>query len=456
MRRLLLVLLLAGVLPGQRPSSAAPLLGVNFHGPIDQGVVMALEALGARIVRTEVGFNNVFPEPGRPSFGGFDRTVAGLRAGRRELIVLLTYSPLWASRQTAARYGYPTDPKMVQSYFVPPDRLSAWADYVRAVARRYRPVLYYELWNEANGRWFLPQGVSTPPQVRREILARYYVPMLEVTRQVLRKEDPGARLIGPGAVNDVKGEFLLDLVRAGAGPLLDGVSIHVYPDPDRPFSSFLYWWRRQEEVLREVRALSGRTLPVVVSEIGLERARPGRTDLEADFFRLALPRILRFPGVDAIAVHCLVDGGPGGGRFGLSDRGRPLPSGSALATVASLIGAGPVRPVPDLRMRLARRVAGEVVDGACLEVGTESDRRWVLVLTRGFGGWSPPPAGALEPTRITVRLPAPAARAWEVGPDGARRSLRCTRSDRGWALTIDMPAVKEDRAWPVRVMVLGR
>lgn len=149
----------------------------------------------------------------------YDRIVEGAVSRGLEIIARLDSPPVWAR--------IPGDD--VQTYHKgPPNNYGDYADFVRAVATRYKgKVRYFQIWNEPNlfGEW---GGRPVSPEE--------YTQLLKVAYQAVKEANPEAVIItaalAPTAerslanLNDVL--FLEGMYRAGAAPYFDVLSTMLY------------------------------------------------------------------------------------------------------------------------------------------------------------------------------------------------------------------------------------
>ena len=165
-------------------------------------------------------------EPYRSAWEKYDQIVDLAERQGMELIVRLSNPPGWSRAQGEGENNVDT--------FAPPDDVQDYADFVTAVAERYRGrVKYYQLWNEPN---IYPEWGSAA------INPEAYVDLLKAGATALRAADPDAVVIlgalastinlqptdpPPGnSLNDLL--FLQRLYDAGAAPYFDIVAMQGY------------------------------------------------------------------------------------------------------------------------------------------------------------------------------------------------------------------------------------
>ena len=107
----------------------------------------------------------------------------------------------------------------------------AWADYVKAVAARYRgKVRHYEVWNEPDGIWCWKHGVNMTE----------YGNFIIDTAKAVRESDPDAYIIG-GALCWPSIANLSEMLATGAAEHMNGFSFHEYtPDEAHLFEKTAY------------------------------------------------------------------------------------------------------------------------------------------------------------------------------------------------------------------------
>jgi len=108
----------------------------------------------------------------------------------------------------------------------PPDRLSDWTDFLRALATRYKGRIdAYEIWNEPN---ITREWGRQPPN------AAEYVQLLKASRDAIKAVDPDALIISAGLSPTTEDSpnarpdslFLRDMYAAGAKGAFDLLGVH--------------------------------------------------------------------------------------------------------------------------------------------------------------------------------------------------------------------------------------
>jgi beta-xylosidase len=110
-------------------------------------------------------------------------------------------------------YGYRPEPPIKD-----PAAMNAFLNYVEAVVIRYKDKIdYWEVWNEPNHRNYWgaePDG-------------KEYGSLLVQTAELIRKTDPGCKIIG-GSMAGINAEFTDDFLSVGSDKLIDIISYHNY------------------------------------------------------------------------------------------------------------------------------------------------------------------------------------------------------------------------------------
>jgi len=176
---------------------------------------------------------------------------------------------------------------------------------------------YYEVWNEWNGGFGLGCNWKQPPCNN----AAMYTDLLCKTYTAVKAVRPSAIVVG-GAIAGAHEVFLRGMLNAGAGNCMDMLSLHLYVynptapsrvPPDAPASvgvdTFIQVMNARENL---VKAKTGRTIPILVTEAGFHGADDQR---EADFITELYERSSAVPFIEGIWWYKLKDGPKG--SFGL-------------------------------------------------------------------------------------------------------------------------------------------
>ena len=240
-----LLLALIAVTPARAAAPPQPPPGFFGVGPqtaIGPWDLARMEAGGVGTLRLEFPWAVVDPEAPAGGFdwGRFDPVVG--EAARRGIRILpvLYQTPEWV----AALDGHPGCADHCRD-FLPTGDLAvlAWEEFAAAAAERYgrggsfwdanpgiepRPIRTWQVWNEQNS------GYLTQPQPS----VRPYARLVRSTSRVIRRVDPGARLILGGMIKAIRdpelgglpeAEFLARLYRQGRVERhFEGIGIHPY------------------------------------------------------------------------------------------------------------------------------------------------------------------------------------------------------------------------------------
>ena len=218
------------LLPAQ-PAAAANSITSRFFGvhdsqPIGTGVGgWPLAPVGSiRLWDAGVTWREIEKMPQTFDFTRLDAIVATARAKRAEVLLVLGQTPAFhATNPNAASFYGPGASSM--------PNLTAWRNYVRAVALRYKGKgIRYQVWNEGNVSGFWS---GTPAQMAT---------LTKVTNDVLYANDRGALLVGPSMgtrLSGMSGRAWIDSyfsqrpTRVGydyrVGHYLDAVALSLYP-----------------------------------------------------------------------------------------------------------------------------------------------------------------------------------------------------------------------------------
>jgi hypothetical protein len=261
--------------------------------------------LGATSQRLVIDWSLAEPNPPGAGhayeFGAFDPMYdEDLQNGIRPLLVVLN-APRWAWEAGASEGAFVNNPPA-------PDKLSDWAAFVSAVARRYPEALGIEVWNEPNLATFWGGGGGDirPDPVR-------YIELLRSSYDAVKTVDPAMLVLG-GALasnqstspegNIPASEFARSMYEHDAAAYMDAISLHPYPGA-AGVSQML-------SLIDEVRAAGdeiGAAQPVWLTEIGVSTTGAGAaTEAQqaqqlVDLCRAAVSQ----PSVDAVYFHNLIE-----------------------------------------------------------------------------------------------------------------------------------------------------
>ncbi|MFZ5917187.1 MAG: cellulase family glycosylhydrolase [Chloroflexota bacterium] len=218
--------------PTPRPTSppvapaapVSPSVGQGFDYGIqahavgqDLGPILgAIQQLGFRWLKVQIEWKNHEGAKGQYNWAEIDRLVEAAQLNGVKLLLSVVKAPVWAR-----------PPGTDLSVEGPPANLQDYADFVGAMAARYRGrVQAYEIWNEQN--LYYEWG-------REPIDANRYVQMLKLAHQAIKAQDPAAVVVSgaptPTGVNDGAiaiddRTYLQQMYNAGLRYYCDAVGVH--------------------------------------------------------------------------------------------------------------------------------------------------------------------------------------------------------------------------------------
>jgi hypothetical protein len=261
---------------------------------LDQPVAYLAAWAGFDSVVQVFPWRDLNPAPGVYAWDASDDMVRVANASGLDLVVRLDMPPDWA---------------VVEQGPLPFD-LPAYADFVEAVAARYRGrVLAYVVWNEPNLAVEWGRGVAEPWA---------YVGVLGAAYRRIRAADPGALVVAAGlaptnenserAMDDR--DFLRAMVQAGAAACFDVLAAHDYGyglPPDDPYGAHGGLNLARLLDLRQIMTGHGDDKPIWITELGYT-VQPGlhphvTPEAQADYLAGAFEHVRRrWPWVEMLAV----------------------------------------------------------------------------------------------------------------------------------------------------------
>lgn len=193
--------------------------GIQAHF-IDQGdhdrIFGAIQDLGLGWVKQQVRWADMCSGPGSYNFGEIDRFVDGANARGLNILLSVVTAPAWACPSDYTEAGPPSDP-------------GTFADFVRALASRYKGrVKAYEIWNEQNLHYEWG-GLGF------RLSAAKYVELLAPAYNAIKSVDPAAVVVS-GALtptglsdNNIAIDdrlYLEQMYQAGFQRYCDAVGVH--------------------------------------------------------------------------------------------------------------------------------------------------------------------------------------------------------------------------------------
>jgi hypothetical protein len=260
---------LGSIRPQASSEIAAAPWGVQFnplapHIPLNVGdwrepelaattdrLVAATARLGAKWVRFSINWSTVQDAAGEFHWDYVDRAVRGLVARRITPFICLNGGHRAFTRAMSVR---------TEAEFV------AWLRFVDAVTQRYgNDVKHWEIWNEPNTVWFWK-----PAPVAAE-----YVELVRRTTPVIKRNIPGARVLG-GSVARLDLPYAEEALRLGLAAHIDVFTIHPYGEmpeailrPVRvPVKTPVQYLEADHPVVALQELLRSKSIPVWQAECG--------------------------------------------------------------------------------------------------------------------------------------------------------------------------------------------
>jgi hypothetical protein len=299
-------------------------VGMNVITPIPHFPTLPIGALRLWMANWAA----VEPQPGQWDFSKLDAEIKVAQANQTPVLLVLGTVPRWASSDPdAENILFPNSPG-TQS---PPKQVDQWANYVRAVAQRYKGQVYaYEIWNEPTSALFW----TGSPQQLAEIT--------KVAAQVIHEVDPAA-IVGSPSGTQTRDQYrdyvawFEEFLQAGGGEGLDAIIWHFYTEgkPEEKLA----------QAVQEVRQMLDRQglghLPFWVTEGGYLKD-PKDADMEMMQATAHISRYLlvgAIHGIDAFYYYTWDNAHDNAFHFATPD-GLGTPAARAWAQTASwLVGA---------------------------------------------------------------------------------------------------------------------
>jgi hypothetical protein len=281
---------LAVLVPGSEwrsPFGVQPIVSLAHANTI--GKLVDLHSAWVRL-GDRISWRKLQPHEGDPFhwelLADFEQELRALKQAGVTPVVNINDSPRWAT-------VLPTSCGAIR-----PDKLAAFAEFVRALVARYRTEEFnvhdWELGNEpdvdpslvgSDNQWGCWGNIKDPFYGGRE-----YGEMLKVVGPAIKAEDPAAQvwtggllLDRPDNTNPKVGRpelFLQGILEAGAAPYFDVVAYHIYAyyrEPLVDYDTVDAWvWKSwggrmvgKARFLKHIMAAYGVDKPVIANEIGL-------------------------------------------------------------------------------------------------------------------------------------------------------------------------------------------
>ncbi len=340
-------------------AATAPLGGVNVTPigalPLSDAdrTVAAAHALHASVIRTEMAWSVLEPEPNvfEPHAEAFaDRLISDAAAAGIRVVLTVDSSPCWASSAPASILSSCSPAHSGPANAWPPANPSTYATFVAQVAARYGTHLAgIEVWNEpdqANQLYF-----AGPEKAVR------YAALLRAAYPAIKAANAQVPVLA-GSLVGSNGIFLRALYAAGIKGYYDGLAVHFYTVTLAALRS-----------IHEVQLANGDGTPLWLDEFGWSNCWPKQkiqeeqgcvtTQTQAANLTALVHQLSHASYVAAEVVYKLQDSGSE--NFGLvttSDKTKP--AFNALAKVF----ANPFGSAPRVTVHLRRRSGHVLVTGS--------------------------------------------------------------------------------------------
>lgn len=258
-------------------------------------------AVGATVVRFNISWAQVEPQPDRYVFTDYDPLIARMvRAGTRPLIVV-DGAPCWAQSGNCDPVGGPG-----------PAHVDDFAEFMATVAAHYSnlfpgsPPFALEVWNEPNwDPFFAPK-----PDVDT------YAAMIRMSASAVHAAAPGVPVVvagmAPLANSDSdgsrisSGQFLKEIFQHGGIGSADAMGAHIYFGP---VSDYTFNMRQQIASIRNILANNGAgSLPIWITEYGVssteETDEQGQGKVLVDLYNT----FRRIANIPVVILHRFVEG----------------------------------------------------------------------------------------------------------------------------------------------------
>jgi polysaccharide biosynthesis protein PslG len=151
------------------------------------------------------------PSAGTYKFTDLDTFIAANQARGSDIIYTFGRTPLWASSKPSAPGPYGP------GQCAPPANVSAWDNYVRAIATHAAGrIKYWELWNEPDDAHFYCGDIPT------------MVTMAQHASRIIKEIDPSALILSPAVTGGPGPAWLASFLSLGGTASVDVIAFHGY------------------------------------------------------------------------------------------------------------------------------------------------------------------------------------------------------------------------------------
>jgi endo-1,4-beta-mannosidase len=200
----------------------------------------------------------------------------------------LAFTPWWCSSKGNVTYEDP------DYYTYPPNNMSAWYNFVKTIAERYRgKITAWEIWNEEDLSYFWKGSVEE------------YVELIKYAYLALKEVDEnntvvmGGLALGDAGVGSYNPHFLEEFLELGGGQYVDVYAFHVYGDT-------LF---QRYEYMRNTLEKYGEEKPLWVTEFGASTFEGGYTELGQALYIISGLLQMKNLGIEKVMIYEFRDSG---------------------------------------------------------------------------------------------------------------------------------------------------
>ncbi len=181
-----------------------------------------LLAAGVQNIRDDLNWHKIEKTDGSFDYAAMDSWVLP-RAQEFRLLPILAYS------HTRYNGMDPSDPNSSKGALRTKEGVDAYANYVRQTIRHYPMLDRFEVYNEPDndGFWYPKENAFD------------YTNLLKRAGSVIREERPGAKVMTGGLAWAFKQDFSGDMLKYGAYPYMDALTVHPYLAPELPDEEYV-------------------------------------------------------------------------------------------------------------------------------------------------------------------------------------------------------------------------
>lgn len=185
----------------------------------------AIRDAGFGTLRYGIGWSDVERSPGEYTWTKYDNFIKEVKARKfRSVVILGGGNPLY-TKVIPAPADDPDHRKEIALPPTQPEALAALAKFVTAAAERYKDSgIVWEMWNEPDQPRFWAPDAD----------AKSYVMVATTLCRAIKKADPSAKVIGPGAAGmpdekvHMRPSFIGVVLNSDASACFDAISAHSY------------------------------------------------------------------------------------------------------------------------------------------------------------------------------------------------------------------------------------